>query len=45
MLVDSQNDTCIFVNEPGLQTLQAIFDFPHYNVNNGISVDVLMKNT
>ena len=45
MLVDSQNDTCIYVNEPGLQTLQAIFDFPHYNVNNGLSVDVLMKNT
>ena len=42
ILVDSKNDTCVFVHGPGLGTLQAIFKFPQYNATGKLSVDVLI---
>ena len=43
ILVDLNNDTCVLVNGPGLETLQAIFNFPQYNSVDTVSVDVLTK--
>ena len=43
VLADSQAGTCHFVHAAQLHTLQAIFDFPTYNIIDNISVDVLTK--
>ena len=42
-LADSNDETCAMVHAPGFRTLQAIFNFPAYNVTNQIAVDVVTK--
>ena len=42
-LVDSNNDSCASLRGPELATLQAIINFPKYNANNNIRVDVLTR--
>ena len=43
ILVDLKNDTCVLVHGTGIETLQAVFNFPQYNVIDVISVNVLTK--
>ena len=43
VLADSNDETCAMVHAPGFRILQAIFNFPAYNVTNQIAVDVVTK--